>query len=384
MTIPEILFVDDDSDILAGFQRTLRKEFPVDIAVGGDAALVQCAGRAPYSVVVADMQMPGINGVDLLIQIEHRYPDTVRIMLTGNADQKTARDAVNKGHIFRFLTKPCPPEELVPALKAGLKQYQLITAERQLLEQTLNGCAKALVEILSIHNPDSFGQGNRLRDYMRAFAQSLKLNQTWDLELAALLSQIGCVSIPQPVLHKLHSGETLSGPEMDMLARVPKIGADLLSNVPRLESVAQIILYQNKNFDGSGFPLDAVAGEDIPVGARILRVLHDLFLHEADYKSKEKALELMMRSPGHYDPKVLEAVAVSFDICLTSPDAGPPPRAVNLRDLRVGHILKSPAHTKDGMHIAPRDARVTPILLEKLRNFARLNALAEPILIVDA
>jgi response regulator RpfG family c-di-GMP phosphodiesterase len=384
MTTPEILFVDDDSDILAGFQRALRKEFQVDIAVGGDAALVQCAGRAPYSVVVADMQMPGMNGIDLLIQIEHRYPDTVRIMLTGNADQKTARDAVNKGHIFRFLTKPCPPEELLPALKAGLKQYQLITAERQLLEQTLNGCAKALVEILSIHNPDSFGQGNRLRDYMRAFAQSLKLNQTWDLELAALLSQIGCVSIPQPVLQKFYSGETLSGPEMDVMARVPKIGADLLSNVPRLESVAQIILYQNKNFDGSGFPLDSVAGENIPAGARILRVLHDLFLHEADNNSKEKALELMMRSPGHYDPKVLEAVAASFDISLTSPDSGPPPRAVNLRELRVGHILKSPAHTKDGMHIAPRDARVTPILLEKLRNFARLNALAEPILIVDS
>jgi response regulator RpfG family c-di-GMP phosphodiesterase len=373
MTLSNILFVDDDPDILAGFQRTLRKEFRLDVAVGGDTALALCAGRAPYAVVIADMQMPGMNGVEFLSQLEQRCPDTVRIMLTGNADQKTARDAVNKGHIFRFLTKPCPPEELVPTLKAGLKQYELVTAERELLEQTLNGSAKVLSEILSIHDPVSFGHGNRLREYMRSFARSLKLGQTWDLELAAMLSQIGCVSIPQSVLLKSRANGALSGTEIDMLARVPKIGSELLSNIPRLDSVAQIILYQHKNFDGTGFPLDSVAGENIPVGARILRVLQDLFVHEADHKSKEKALELMTRCAGHYDPRVLEAVAASFDICLTSPDSGPRPQAVSIRDLRIGHVLKSAAHTKDGLPIAPAGSPITQILLEKLRNFSKLN-----------
>ncbi len=169
-----------------------------------------------------------------------------------------------------------------------MKQYQLVTAERELLEKTLNGSAKVLSDILSIHDPASFGQGNRLREYMRVFAGSLELKQTWDLELAALLSQIGCVSIPQAVLEKSRAQGVLSAPERDMLARVPKVGADLLSHIPRLESVAQIILYQHKNFDGTGFPFDAVAGEDIPVGARILRVLHDLLRHEARHQSKKR------------------------------------------------------------------------------------------------
>jgi response regulator RpfG family c-di-GMP phosphodiesterase len=384
MASADILFVDDDADILAGFQRTLRKEFRIETALGGEAALTMCAGRAPYELVVADMQMPGMNGVEFLIQIKERYPDTVRIMLTGNADQETAREAVNKGHIFRFLTKPCPPEELFPALRAGVKQYQLVTAERQLLEQTLNGCAKALSEVLSIHDPYSFGRGNRMREYMKLFADSLKLSQTWDLELAAMLSQIGCVSVPQNILEKAHHGAALSGPELDVMARVPKIGSELLGSIPRLENVAQIILYQNKNFDGSGFPLDSICGEAIPVGARILRVLHDLFVHEADNKTKEKALELMTRCAGYYDPKVLEAVAASFDICLSAPENGPRPKAVSLKDLHVGHILKSTAHTKEGLLIAPNGTQVTPILLEKLRNISRLNELAEPILILDA
>src|SRR5207302_9411083 len=143
--------------------------------------------------------------------------------------------------------------------------YGLITAERELLENTLNGSIKMLTEVLASAEPHSFGRGERLRNYMRAFAQVLKLPQTWDLELAGMLSQIGYVTIPAEVAKKARDGHGLSGPEKDMLLRVPEIGARLLAHIPRLESVSKIILYQDKNYDGSGFPADAVAGEDIPV-----------------------------------------------------------------------------------------------------------------------
>jgi response regulator RpfG family c-di-GMP phosphodiesterase len=162
-----------------------------------------------------------MNGIEFLVQVESLAPDTVRIMLTGNADQKTARDAVNQGHIFRFLTKPCPQEEMAPALRAGLNQYRLITAERDVLERTLNGSAKVLSDILAVHDAHAFGQSQRLREYMRAFAEHLKFKQTWDLELAAMLSKIGCVTIPQAVLERARAGRMLSGPEADMMARVP-------------------------------------------------------------------------------------------------------------------------------------------------------------------
>jgi DNA-binding NtrC family response regulator len=102
----EILFVDDDPEVLAGFRRSLRKEFKIDTAEGGAPALALMRGRSPYAVVVVDMRMPAMNGVEFLMELEKTAPDTIRMMLTGNADQKTARDAVNQGHIFRFLTKP--------------------------------------------------------------------------------------------------------------------------------------------------------------------------------------------------------------------------------------------------------------------------------------
>jgi response regulator RpfG family c-di-GMP phosphodiesterase len=375
----QVLFVDDDPDILAGFQRSLRKEIKIDTAVGGPLGLAMLEGRGSYAVVVADMRMPGMDGVQFLIELEQRDPDTIRIMLTGNADQKTAREAVNQGHIFRFLTKPCPQEELLLALRAGLKQHQLVTAERDVLEKTLNGSARMLSDILAMHDPHSFGRSERLREYMRAFALHLKLKQTWDLELAAMLSQIGYVTVPQVVLANCRNGRQLAGIEAEIVNRVPQIGYNLLSRIPRLESVAAIVLYQNKNYDGSGFPLDDVAGEEIPIGARILRVLQDLVAYESAQASKSKALENMTRFPGRYDPRVVEAVAAVFDVCLQS--AAPPEgqsRPVRIKTLRVGWTLVAGARTRDGAMIAPAGTQISPMLLEKLRNFAELRNLEEP------
>lgn len=379
---PEILFVDDDQDILAGFQRSLRKHFKLDTAIGGTTALAMLRDRAPYAVVVADMRMPGMNGIEFLMELERSAPDTIRIMLTGNADQKTARDAVNQGHIFRFLTKPCPQEELVLALRAGLKQYQLVTAERDVLEKTLNGSARMLSDILATHDSHSFGKSQRLREYMRAFANHLELKQTWDLELAALLSQIGCVTIPQAVLAKSRAGRPLVGAEADIVLRVPQIGYNLLSHIPRLESVAAVILYQNKNFDGTGFPSDKIAGEDIPIGARILRVLQDLLAYESAKTSKDKALENMTHFPGRYDPRVVEAVAAVFDICLAhATPTESQSRPVWIKNLRVGWTLAAEVRTRDGVMIIPAGTQISPLLMEKLRNFAELGDLEEPMLV---
>src|SRR5260221_11607169 len=301
----KILCVDDEANVLQAYQRNLRKQFSIETALGGEPALALIASQGPYAVIVTDMQMPGMDGVEFLTRVRQKAPDTVRLMLTGNADQKTAVEAVNKGHVFQFLNKPCPPEMLAVALENAIKQHRLITAEREVLENTLNGSIKMLTEVLSSADPHSFGQGEILRNYMRTFAQSLQIAQTWDLELAAMLSQIGSVTLPPELVKKNRESHGLSGPEKDLLVRVPEIGSKLLANIPRLESVAKIILYQNKNYDGSGFPVDAVAGDEIPIGSRILKVLSDLAKLESVRIPKFKALDQMQSRAGWYDPRVL-------------------------------------------------------------------------------
>ena len=376
----KILCVDDDPNILEACQRNFRKRFSIDTALGGKPALGLMESNGPYAVIVADMQMPGMNGVEFLTLAQRKAPDTVRIMLTGNADQKTAVEAVNKGHVFQFLNKPCPPETFGLALDNGVRQYRLITAERELLEKTVNGSINMLTNVLSSADPISFGCGEILRDYMRTFARALNIAQTWDLESAAMLSAIGYVTIPPDVIQKVRMNRDLTGTEKDMLTRVPEVGAKLVANIPRLESVAKMVLYQNKNYDGSGFPYDSVAGDDIPLGSRILKVLSDLAQLERTALARAKALEIMQSRVGVYDPRVLDAAFVSFDVYLaTSTSARSSTRAVGLPDLEPGMTFSADVRTKDGSLIVRAGTSVSQMILERLRNMDALGYLETPI-----
>jgi len=375
-----ILFVDDDPNVLEAYQRNLRKRFFVETAASAEQALKLLSERESYAVIVADMQMPAMNGIEFLVEAQRRAPDSVRVMLTGNPDQKTAAEAVNLGHIYQFLSKPCPPEILASALDNAIRQHRLITAERELLEKTLNGSINMLTGILASAEPLAFGRGERLRDYMRAFGQSADVPQIWEFELAAMLSQIGCITIPLKVLEKRRLGKNLTEAEQQVLNRIPEIGASLLRNIPRLESVAQMVLYQAKAYDGSGFPNDAVAGEEIPMGARVLRVLSDLAELEAGGLSKLEALERMQSKAGSYDPRVLESAFACFDIHLSrATSVKVLIKAVSLKELTIGDVLSSNVQTSDGVLIVCAGTRVTQMTLEKLRNFNQIQGIREPL-----
>jgi DNA-binding NtrC family response regulator len=169
-----ILFVDDDPNLLAAFQRNLRKKFSFDTALGAEKAPRLLQASEPYAVVLTDMNMPGMNGIELLERIATLSPATVRLMLTGSADQQTATvDAVDRGRAFSFLNKPCPSETLVSALENGLKHFQLLRLEREQLEGTLAGSVKMLT--------DALGRGQRLRESMNTFARHLGVGPAWEL-----------------------------------------------------------------------------------------------------------------------------------------------------------------------------------------------------------
>ena len=172
-----ILFVDDDANILAAYQRSLRKRFAVATALSAEQGVTLIDSEGPFAVIVADMQMPGTNGIQFLQKAQDKAPDSIRVMLTGNADQKTAIDAVNEGRVFSFLTKPCSPEALELALERALHQYRLVIAEKELLEKTLNGSIKVLTDILSMADSKSFGLAERLREEIRAVAAWFKVSR---------------------------------------------------------------------------------------------------------------------------------------------------------------------------------------------------------------
>ena len=240
----KILLVDDEPNVLQGFKRHLRKAYDLELAVGGEAALETIAEKGPFAVVVSDMQMPEISGVELLSRIRDLNEQTVRVMLTGNADQKTAVDAVNEGNIFRFLNKPCPPEQLAQTLDAALEQYRLVTAEAELLNKTLSGSVQVLTQILSLILPEAFGLTQEARKWARATAAKLGYEPLWQVEMAAMLMRIGCVSLEKDVLNRYLSNDKLKDSDRSLIAETPKMGHELLAAIPRLEPVADFVRAQ--------------------------------------------------------------------------------------------------------------------------------------------
>ncbi len=144
-----ILFVDDDPFILSSYRRQLRRRFSMETAASGEEGCASLERDGPFAVVVADMRMPGMSGIDFLRKVKSRFPDVVRMMLTGNADLDLAVTCVNEGSIFRFLTKPCRPETLTRSLEEGVEQHRLITAEkirRRELEQKIRERTREIEE----------------------------------------------------------------------------------------------------------------------------------------------------------------------------------------------------------------------------------------------
>ena len=213
--------------------------------------------------------MPGMNGIEFLARVREAAPDTVRMMLTGFAEMQAVIEAINQGNIFRFLTKPCTTDIMVKALNDGINQYQLIRAEQELLAKTLKGTIQILTEILSLVNPEAFGRASRITRYVREIAEQIgdsRPEDSWILETAAMLSQIGCILLPQEAIKKLYQGKELSPEEDQVFQMHPGIAHDLLGQIPRLEAVAEVVYYQEKGFDGSGIPLDTRQGRGDPPG----------------------------------------------------------------------------------------------------------------------
>ena len=370
----KILCVDDEVNVLQAYQRQLRRQFHIETALGAQEALHKLAAEGPYAVVVSDMQMPGMDGIRLLATVRQRAPDTVRIMLTGVADLHTAISAVNESNIFRFLTKPCSPDDLRQALTAGIEQHLLITAEKELLGKTLRGSIRVLNDVLSLANPTAFGHAARVRRLVGQLGKRLNVEKPWEYEVAAMLSQIGCVTIPPDTLEKVYHRQQLSPEETQMMESHPAVGRDLVANIPRLEGIVQIIAYQQKRFDGTGVPADAVAGKDIPLGARILKIALD---YDAAKWGGFADIDAMTELGGHpewYDPDVFAALqeVVGVEESLER-------RQVLLKELVPGMSLVADVITSEGMVVVAKGQEVSTSLCERLRNFARHRKLIEPI-----
>jgi response regulator RpfG family c-di-GMP phosphodiesterase len=374
-----ILVVDDEQNILDGLMRTVGRSFNLVLAQSGPAALDAMRTQGPFAVVLTDMQMPDMSGLAFLREARKISSQSVFMMLTGNSDQKTAVDAVNQGRVFRFLSKPCPREQLEETLKAAIEQFRLQRAERLLLEKTLAGSIQALLQVLLLTRPKLFQRSARVSKLASWLGHAANDPQPWQVQMAAALSTIGCVALQDELVDSALTGGQLSAEERAQFERHAEFGADVLGAIPRLERTAAIVRGQ---FNKDAQTADA-GGNDDPVafGIHILRVAQALDEQLCHRKPWPVAVREVLAEPWVH-ARLREILAGAPPEWISQTQAGQI-RTIRTVDIHKGMVLQQDITTEKGELLIATGHEITDMLAERLRNFARRGRIAETTVVLD-
>lgn len=316
---PHLLFVDDEPLVLEGLRRCVHKEFLADLAGGPDEGLEKLRHCGPYAVVISDMHMPGMDGVEFLATVRILSPDSVRVMLTGDNELEVAMRAVNEGSIFRFLRKPASPEQILTALRDGVTQYRARRSEKEQLEVSVKaleqldvGTLTALARAIDAKSAWTAGHSERVTNLAMMIANCMGLPAR-DLQIVhrgGLLHDIGKIGIPATILDK---PSELEMEEMKIMREHVTIGVRILEPVPCFREVLPMVAQHHEWFDGSGYPA-GLARENISLHARILAVadVYDAIISDRPYRkgiAKQHALEILHNRAGtQFDPLVIDVL----------------------------------------------------------------------------
>ncbi len=361
--IEKVLFVDDDINILMGFKRQLRKNFIVETAEGGERGLALIKEQEdPFMVVVADMRMPNMDGIQFLKKVQDISPKSIRMMLTGNADVQTAINAVNEGNIFRFMTKPIEIEFLAQIVSSGIRQFQLVNAEKELLEKTFNGSIKLLTDLMSLLNPSIFNKASRIQRYVRSIVAQMGIEDGWQFEVSALLSQIGCLTLPPEILNKINSNMELNTSELELFDSHPLIGRKLLSTIPRLQPVAFMIGSQNKPMKS----YEKVVHNNIVTGSQLLKVVIDYDTRIMSGGLKHEILKSFSEKPDEYNQELVKIL-----INLPVEKVEIMSKTVYVEELTTHMITNEDIKTRKGITVISKGQEISYATIEYLRNFSK-------------
>jgi response regulator RpfG family c-di-GMP phosphodiesterase len=373
----KILFVDDEPNVLSSLQRQFRNKYDVEIEEDPAKAVRALNKKEPFAVVISDYRMPKMSGIEFLSKVREKSPETTRIMLTGYADLDNAIRAVNDGNVFRFLTKPCERDTLLKNIQEAVNQYELLTNKRVLLEKTLKGSVELLSEITSLVKPEAGARINRVRRYVRYLAEKKGVKDMWRYDIATMLSQLGTLILPPGTLDTLLVGEDFNPEQVQMFEMHPVIAQSLLSKLPRLESIAEMISYQLKGFDGSGTPRDGVKEEDIPLGGRILKISldYDIFLQSED--TPQKAFAKLEKNGEAYDPELLYYIEGMLGI-----EARYVIKTVSINDLSPGMILHEDLSSKQGAMLLRKSIELDKDKIDRIHLYANKIGIREPLVVL--
>lgn len=377
MDTDRILIVDDEPLLLELYASQLGGDFAITTATSSEAALQVLSDRDAYTMIIADMHMPGMSGIEFLRLAHERSPRSVRIMVTADNDQGVAVDAVNRGSVFRFINKPCSADQLADAIRAGLEEHRLRCAETQMLASTVAGSINLMGEVLSLVSPVAFGKANRAARIVEEICRRLDVDDAWELTMAAMLSQLGCISLPDALIPRVVRGERLTAADAELWRSHPRLGHDLISKIPRLERVADIVLLQQSEY---------CAASRVHVGechtvewrAGCLRAALDFDTRMEQQVAPLDALEQLRASKSSWPTAVLDVLE---DVVLES--SRHTSRLVTINELRAGMILDENLVDVGGRVLLTKGQQIAEWLITRLQRLGLVDSIRQPIRIID-
>ncbi|RMF15546.1 MAG: response regulator [Gammaproteobacteria bacterium] len=402
---PAVLLVDDEANILSSLRRLLRRQaYDIFTAESGAEGL-SILEKERIDLVVSDMRMPEMSGAEFLKIVAEKWPDTVRIILTGYADLEATVQAVNTAGIFRYLSKPWDEQDLLSTIDQGLQTLKLrrerdflveelkrvnegleqeVRARTEEIRQTAEMLDLAYKEIstsytsiirvfaslMSLNKKRFKGQSRAVADLAKYLGAALKLpkEEVKQIYYAGLLHEVGKIVLPDTVLSKPEA--TLEGEALDTYRKYPLHGELALTSVEGLSKARRFIRHHCEFFNGSGFP-DGLKGEDIPVGARILRLARDyvglqtglILPQPLDHEGAADYIENHARTL--YDPQIVEVFKrIRHKLTLEIM----PAEEVMCRShaLKPGMALTRDLLSESGMLLVARGQTLTENIIDKI------------------
>lgn len=342
-----LLCVDDEPNILSSLRRLFRGGgYQVTVANSGAEGL-QALEKEPFDLIISDMRMPEMDGARFLEQARARWPDTIRILLTGYADIASTVDAINKGQIFRYISKPWDDNDMLLIVRHALERKELerektrlealtlrqneelkelnanlelkvqartaeLAGANEKLKNSFLTSIKVFASLIDLRESSLAGHSRRVADLSRKIANKLELSprEAQDVFIAGLLHDIGKIGLSDVLLTRAVT--QMSGEDLGQYRKHPVKGEQSLMALEELRGVAKLVRSHHERFDGQGYP-DGLAGLAIPIGARILALVNDfdglqIGIVGSRRLNPEDAKKLIVDGRGkRYDPQVVDA-----------------------------------------------------------------------------
>jgi len=369
---PILLLVDDDEVVLDTLSIQLGRDHKLLFAESAEKALQLLAAHDDVAAVVSDVQMPGMDGIALLGRIQADYPDVMRILHSGHGDMSTVIAAINSGGVYRYLPKPAGRADILDAVTKAVGRHQHAMAERKMVDTTLRTSMQALFGILELSSPVGFARAGRIRTLVGELTHALELDGLWEIEVAAMASQVGAVTVPPEVMRRLAEGAHLTADEQAVVNAMPASVLPLIKDIPMIGDVIDTIR--------------GLAGEKAPAGGwsplvegaiSVVRTAIEYDTALARSTDAAGAITALTRA-DRCAPHVLAALRRLKGVA--SPVAGGSTQAYAIADLQVGMRLAQDVTATNGLVLISSGTVMTEAMLDRLANFNRALGLVEPVL----